>query len=174
MEEIWKDVPGYEGLYQVSNYGNILTLSDRWGKKRLLKPNKNNGNNYYAIDLHLNKKRKRFEIHKLVAMAFLDHKPNGHEMVVNHIDNDKSNNYLNNLELVSTRYNTSCHKKDVGVYWNKQKNKWLAHITINGLQIHLGYSIDKQDALNMYQKALANIHLYNGDNKEFRNKLKTL
>jgi hypothetical protein len=169
MQEIWKDIPGYEGLYQVSNYGNILTLSDRWGKQRLLK-NVLNAYNYYQVNLS----GKLYRVHQLVAMAFLSHKPNGYETVVNHIDNNPLNNRLDNLELVSNRYNSSCHRTDAGVSWDKRTNKWKGDIRIWKTKLYLGRFTDKQEALDMYQLALANIHLYNGDNKEFRNKLKTL
>lgn len=167
MKEIWKDIPGYEGLYQVSNLGEVLTLSDRWGNKRLLKKLISN-DGYYVINLYKNKNPKKFKIHQLIAMAFLDHIPNGHQIVVNHIDNNQLNNHVNNLELVSQRYNSSCHKTDVGISWNEERKKWRSQIIINRKDMFLGNFIDKQEALNMYQKALANTHLYNGDAKEFR------
>lgn len=168
--EIYKDIPGYEGSYQVSNYGNIKTLSDRWGRERILKTRINKGYSY--IGLYLNHKRKMCAVHQLVAMAFLNHTPNGYELVVNHIDNNPQNNYLDNLELVSIRYNSSCHKTDAGI--NLEKNMWRARIKINYKLLHLGSFSEKEDALNMYQKAVANLHLYNGNNKAFREALNNL
>ena len=164
MEKIWKDIPGYENVYQVSNYGEVKSL--KFGKERILKPGKNSGG-YYYVGLFKNDKKKSIVIHKLVAMAFLNHIPDGMTTIVNHIDNNPSNNFLDNLELVSQRYNASCHKQDVGVSWYKQKNKWFTKIHINK-QIHLGYFTNKQDAIDMYQKALNNQHLYQGDAKAFR------
>jgi hypothetical protein len=162
-KEIWKDIPGYIGLYQVSNWGNVKSLL-RGG--RILK-NDISICGYYRVTLYLNNKSKHMKVHKLVAMAFLGHIPNGHNEVVNHIDNNPLNNNLNNLEIVSQRYNASCHKIDAGVSWHAKNSKWVVHIHINK-KVYLGLFINKQDAIDMYQKALANIHLYNGDAKAFR------
>jgi len=157
QKEIYKDVPGYEGLYQVSNYGNVLSfINGRYGlrKEPKLKKQFLGDDGYYKTQLRNNKKAKTFRTHQLVAMAFLGHKPDGHDMVVNHIDNNKLNNHANNLELVSNRYNTSCHKTDVGASWDKTRNKWEAKIRINGKQMFLGRFDNKEDALNIYKETL--------------------
>ncbi len=168
MKEIWKDIPGYEGLYQVSNLGGVKSLSDRWGRERILKQCMHSTGRYY-LNLTKDGKLNSFKIHQLVAMAFLDHKPDGKlNIVVNHIDNNPLNNHVDNLELVSNRYNSSCHKTDVGISWDKTRDKWRTGIQINRKDITIGRYTDKQDALDAYQKALANIHLYDGDNKAFR------
>lgn len=164
MLEKWKDIPGYECLYQVSNMGNVKSL--KFSKERILKPRINKG--YLYVGLYINNTYKIFAIHQLVAITFLGHIPNGMETVINHIDNNQLNNCLDNIELVSNRYNSSCHKIDVGVHWAKDKNRWRSKITINNKGIHLGYYKDKEYALDMYQKALANQHLYDGDTKAFR------
>jgi len=164
MKEIWKDIPGYDGHYQVSNYGIVKSI--KFGNERILKPFMIKG--YKYIECYYNKIQKNFGIHQLVAMAFLGHQPDGMNTVVNHMDNNPLNNHVDNLELVSQRHNSSCHKKDVGVTWDKHVNKWKSSIYINGKNIHLGYFINKEDALDMYQKALDNIHLYDGDAKAFR------
>ena len=169
-KEIWKDIPGYIGLYQVSNWGQVKSL--KYGKERILKPS-NGKNKYLLVNLCKDKKIKAFTIHKLMAITFLGHTPDGNVTVVNHIDNNPLNNNLDNLELVTHRYNSSCHKVNLGIYWNKPINKWVTHIKIDKI-IHLGVFIDKQDALDMYQKALNNQHLYNGDNKAFRLALATV
>ena len=169
--EIWKDIPGYEGLYQVSNTGFVKPL------KYKNVPMTKGGidiHGYYRKQLCKDGKKKFFKVHQLVAMAFLGHKPDGQNMVVNHIDNNQLNNRLDNLELVSQRYNTHCHKDDVGVSFATSRNKWIASIYIKPNDIELGRFLNKQDALDMYQKALTNIHLYNGDNNAFRNALKEL
>ena len=174
-KEIYKDVPGYEGLYQVSNWGNVKSLSDRWGLRK--EPRKvvntiDKDTGYHIIILYKENKPKTFRTHQLVAMAFLGHQPDGTmNLVINHIDNNPSNNYVDNLELVTQRYNSSCHKKDVGVFWYKRYEKWQAQIMINKLTIYLGRYKNKEEAVQMYQKALANIHLYNNNNKDFRNVL---
>ena len=168
-KEIWKDIPSYEGLYQVSNWGQVKSL--KFGKERLLKLSLNTYG-YYKTILNTNK---TYTVHQLVAITFLNHKPNGFKTVINHIDNNKLNNNVENLELVSMRYNSTEYRTDVGACYDNSGVKikrWKAYIMINKKQFSLGYFLTKEEALEMYEKALNNKHLYNGDNNEFRNKLK--
>ena len=167
-EEIFKDIPGYDGVYQVSNYGTVKSL--KYGKKRIRKPSINN-NGYLIVGLHKDGKRKTYGVHVAVAMAFLEHAPDGMNSVVDHIDNNRLNNHVFNLQIISNRENSSRGKTDCGVYWSKRDNKWRAQIKIGDKTVHLGRFIYKQDGLNMYQKALENMHLFDEDNKEFRNML---
>lgn len=103
MEEIWKDIPGYEGLYQVSNIGRVLKPQHgaMFGKhlrkfpQKFLKP-KDNGHGYLLVSITLNKKSKNKYIHRLVAEAFIV-KPKG-KTQINHIDGVKANNRVENLE----------------------------------------------------------------------------
>lgn len=165
MIEQWKDIPGYECSYQASNMGYIKSL--KYGRELILKM-ATHKYGYKTVVLTKDGKQNSFSVHQLIAMAFLDHKPDGFGIVVNHIDNNPLNNRLDNLELVTQGTNTRTHKTDVGISWNKREKKWVSLIRINGPQLHLGYFKDKQEALDMYQKALANIHLYGGDAKVFR------
>ena len=147
MKEIFKPIPNYKN-YQISNYGNILSLNTN----SLMKPYINKGRK--QIHLYKNDKRKKYYIHQLVAMAFLNHKPCGLNLVVDHVDNNPLNNRLDNLQLISQRENSSKDKTDVGISWNKRRNKWRASIRINGKQKNLGRYVNKQDALNAYQNEL--------------------
>ena len=91
--EIWKDVIGYEGLYQVSNLGNVKSL--RFNKEKILKQ-RIGTKGYFAVCLRKDKIVKTKEVHQLIAIAFLNHKPCGYKLVINHIDfNQKNNNILN-------------------------------------------------------------------------------
>ena len=132
MQEIWKEVKGYDGIYEVSNLGNVKSV-DRIvlnkGKYPFLKNGKIikkriSTTGYYIITLCKNGVVKTFEVHKLVAMAFLNHKPNGHKLVIDHIDNNPLNNNLTNLQIISNRKNTSKDKtsKYNGVYFRKKTN----------------------------------------------------
>ena len=97
--EIWKDVKGYNGKYQISNCGRV------WSKKRqiYLKPAENN-NGYLSVMLYApNGKGKRELVHRLVAINFLDN-PNNYPCV-NHKDENKQNNHVTNLEWCSHKYN---------------------------------------------------------------------
>ena len=168
MNEIFKDLPDYDGVYQVSNFGNVKSL--KFGEGRILKPGINS-RGYLQVVLSKDCKKKGIKVHQLVAMAFLGHKPDGMNSVVDHIDNNPLNNHVDNLQIISNRENSSRGKKDVGIHWHKHANKWQAQINIGGKVIHLGLFTDKQEGLDQYQKALDNMHLFNGDKKQFKNQI---
>jgi hypothetical protein len=159
MEEIYKDIPNYEGLYQVSNFGNVKSL--KGGKERLLTPHYNE-RGYFQVGLTKKWKQKSYPIHKLVAMAFLSHVPNGNKIVVDHINNIPTDNRLENLQLISHRHNCSKDRvsssKYVGVSWNKPTRKWTASIHYKYKVIYLGRFINEQDAAEAYQNALSELN----------------
>lgn len=94
-EEIWKPVPGYEGLYEVSNFGRVRSL---FRYKKILKPSPN-WNGYTTAELWKGKRRKRISIHRLVATCFCDNPYN--KPFVNHKDETRTNNRADNLEWVT-------------------------------------------------------------------------
>lgn len=108
--EIWKDVVGYEGLYQVSNKGNVRSL-DHYAsngfkeilyKGRVLKWNRNK-KGYWSVMLCKQGKPKRFYVHRLVAEMFI---PNPHDLPeINHKDENQLNNCVENLEWCNRKYN---------------------------------------------------------------------
>lgn len=98
MEEIWKEIDGFDGDYLVSNLGNVKSL--KYGKERILKPRIQSG--YYKVLLYNNKKHE-YSIHRLVANAFI---PNPNNLPqVNHKDENKLNNCVDNLEWCTRKYN---------------------------------------------------------------------
>ena len=154
--EVFKDVIGYEGLYEVSNQGRVKSL--KYAKERFLKPQLNR-HGYYYVDLYKNCIRTTNKIHKLVAIAFLNHVPCKMKLVINHKDFCKTNNFVNNLEIVSSREN--CNRKHikssskyVGVSWGKHVNKWRSTIFIEGKTRHIGLFSDELEASQAYQRAL--------------------
>ena len=165
-QEIWKDVKGYKGLYQASDLGNIKSLSryvnHRCGKKiikeRILKPIVNHYG-YLFVNLFKKGIKKTITVHQLVAIAFLNHTPNGHKLVCNHINFNKQDNRVENLEIVTNRENTNkkhlkSTSKYTGVSWDKPLKKWAAYIHINIKKVHLGYYTNEYDAHLAYQNAL--------------------
>lgn len=105
LKEIWKDILGYEGLYQVSNLGNVKSLNYKHtGKERILKP-RPDGHGYYKVALCKNGKVKNFRIHRLVVEAFIGKIPKG--LVVNHINECPTDNRLENLEICTIRENVN-------------------------------------------------------------------
>ena len=99
MIEIFKDIEGYED-YQISNLGNVKSL--RFGKEKILKPVKD-GKKYLCVVLYKQGKHKMCKVHRLVAQAFIPN-PNNYQQV-NHKDEDKTNNQVNNLEWCDCQYN---------------------------------------------------------------------
>lgn len=104
MQEVWKDVKGYEGIYQVSNLGKVKSLEryqkdksqrNRHYKERILKLMKNKYG-YLIVDLKKDGRRKASTVHRLVAVAFISNPEN--KPCINHIDGNKQNNSIQNLE----------------------------------------------------------------------------
>lgn len=161
--EVWRNVIGYEGYYEVSNQGRVRSLSrtvlTKRGRKQFYKGRMmvgtDNGVGYKKLALSKGGKQKYFYIHQLVAMTFLNHTPDGHTLVVDHINGVKTDNNVDNLRIVSNRDNTTtCHRKDrnslssnfAGVCYHKLTNKWQAGLKINGKRIYLGVHTTELEA----------------------------
>lgn len=112
--EIWKAIKGYEGLYEVSNLGNVKTLKNN----KVLKPYISNAK-YLLVSLYKNGKRKHKTIHRLVAEAFIPNIEN--KTQVNHIDGNKQNNNVKNLEWTSASENLK-HAYAIGIKKVSSKN----------------------------------------------------
>jgi hypothetical protein len=170
MKEIWKDIPDYEGLYQVSNLGRVKSLPKEWivgngtikrHSGKILKLHANRYG-YLNVGLRKNLKSKEFKVHQLVAMAFLNHKPCGHKLVIDHINDNKLDNKVENLQIVTQRYNSrktqgKYSSQYKGGYWDKGKKKWIAQIQIGGKRKFLGTFTDEYEAHLAYQNALKQI-----------------
>jgi hypothetical protein len=164
MEEIWKDIPGYEGYYQASSFGRIKTLD------RLVSNGKNSkrrlnsricslvmgSKGYLNVSINKEGRRRTIDVHKLVAMAFLDHVPNNFERVVNHIDFNRLNNKPSNIELTTQRKNSNkkhlkSTSKYTGVKWHKSSSRWRATIVYKGETEYLGDFKDESKASMAYE-----------------------
>ena len=112
MEEVWKDIQGYDGLYQVSNFGRIKSFHPRYKTARILKIHKRT-NGYMYICLHKDKKLFSVDVHRLVAQAFVENpKPNEYKYVL-HLDDNQENNVYTNLKWGTQKENcnTEHHHK---------------------------------------------------------------
>ena len=104
-KEIWRTIEGYKGLYEISSLGNVRSLNYRHtGRTQLLKPTMERLG-YLQVGLSKNGKRKRYKVHRLVAQAFLTKTEGLPE--VNHIDENKQNNCVDNLEWCDRSYNVN-------------------------------------------------------------------
>ena len=158
--EVWKDIPNYEGRYKVSNLGNVRSFN--YNKVKLMKtPLDNYGR--AVTSLRRNNKTKTYRVHILVAKAFLKHKPCGMKIVVDHINNNRLNNKLYNLQLITHRQNVSKDIKEstskyTGVFFRKSTGKYVSSIRLNGKSKHLGYFTDEKEAAQAYQNELKKIN----------------
>jgi len=163
-QEIFKDIKGFEGFYQISNFGRVKSLSRKFSPtERILKVGINS-QGYYSTNFSKDGKLKSYAPHHLVWDAFGNKKRNGMKLQVDHIDNNRLNNRIDNLQLLSnrencTKYNLQNDKstsKYVGVCWNGKK--WQAGININGKTKYLRSFTNEYDAHLAYQKALGEIN----------------
>ena len=159
--EVWKNIPSFKN-YQVSNLGNVRSLNYRKTGKTKVLIKSLNSRGRYSVNLYKNNKMySGLNISVLVAKAFLNHKPNGGKIVVDHINNIKKNDNLYNLQVITQRENSTKDRKGtskyVGVYWNKSSSKWQSTIYINGKYKYLGIYKSEQKASQAYQNELKNI-----------------
>jgi hypothetical protein len=134
--EIWKDVIGYEGLYQVSNLGSVKSIYYKNGKtlKPLLCTNK-----YLMVNLYKNKKSSPQLIHRLMYEAFYGIK-SCTKYVIDHIDNNKLNNNLDNLQYITNRQNSYKDKTSKSGHHNIYLNSgsYLVRLRINNIKKSIG------------------------------------
>lgn len=109
----WFDIPNYDGLYQINEYGDIRSCSYKHnGGWLVLKPRSIRG--YLCVDLYFNGRRKTVRNHQMVAIVFLGHNLDNPQVTVNHKDFNSKNNYKDNLEIISLRENSS-YKSNRGI-----------------------------------------------------------
>lgn len=155
--EIWKDIVGYEGKYQVSNYSRVKSLGryikGRVGNyvfrnEKILIPDKSSG--YFRVRFD-----RWFSVHRLVAIAFIDNPHN--KTCVNHKDENKLNNTLSNLEWLTHRENIiysvtkNSKTKISGVNWIERMGGYQCSIVFNNKKHYLGFTKDLELAKKKVQ-----------------------
>lgn len=173
MKEKWLKIKEYEGLYQISNLGRVRSLerivssnSPRHKnkvvkRKGMIKAVCKDDRGYSIIQLSKNGIAKTIKIHVLVWDHFGEKNRNGRILQVDHINQDKGNNSIANLQLLTTRQN--CSKKQfkqkksssyVGVTWHEQIGRWKAQLHLAGKTTYLGVFKTEIEASECYQNKL--------------------
>ena len=168
--EIWKDIVGYEDYYQCSNLGRVKSLDRivirvdnvKINLKSKFRKNRFDKDGYLFVKLSKNGSDKSYKVHQLVAMAFLNHKPCGLKKVVDHKNNIKTDNRLDNIQVISNRKNCSKDRvgssKYTGVCFCKQTGKWKSQINNKGKHFNLGRFDSEIEAYEVYSLELDRIN----------------
>lgn len=173
--EVWGDVPEIKGFYQISDLGRVKSF-----RKKAPYIMSVSIERYCQVRFKITPKNYYFRVHKLVAMVFLNHKPDGTQtIVVDHINNEKLDNRLSNLQLITQRENvakiilTNKTSKYKGVSYRKKEKVYSSCVIYNGKNINLGCFKTEDEASEYYQNALKAIK--NGDEiiRKVRLKIKT-
>lgn len=157
MQEIWKDIKGFEGYYQVSNFGNVKSLyrivkrgtNYKSVNERILRPYFHGG--YPEVVLTISGNKRTFPIHRLVAEAFI---PNPNNLpIINHKDENPSNNCVDNLEWCTYSYNLSYN--NIRVKSAISKRKAIRQYTKDGIFIkEWSHAREAAEALNLNKRAI--------------------
>ena len=131
-------------------------------REKILNPTKSS-DGYLSVNLYKNGNRDRKRIHQLVGEAFFNVKSNGKDIVIHHINNNKSDNNVVNLEVTTQRDNCITHAKKTskyrGVCWCKQIKRWKAQLMVNGKIEYLGVFKNEEEAYAVYLKRLKEVGL---------------
>lgn len=156
MKEIWKDIEGFEGVYQVSNLGQVKSVR----KNKILKPALGK-NGYKKLTLSYKGKIYYYRISRLVGLYFVENPYN--LPIINHKNRIKTDDFADNLEWTSVRENT-CHgitEKELPIGVTSCRNKFRARIEINKKCIHIGYFNTPEEASEAYINKLKELNIEN-------------
>jgi hypothetical protein len=151
MQEIWKDIKGYEGMYQVSNLGRVKSLKRKGRRRDTIMKGVVGNRGYRIIVLRNNKHRQQIVAHRLAAIAFIPNPENKKE--VNHKDFDKLNNHVDNLEWCTPKENTRHALYNGRMNWDnavrgeKHGRSKFTEDQVKGIKSHLRDGIKNQRQL---------------------------
>lgn len=158
MEELWKPLFGFEEMYEISTFGNVRSKDNlrrgiynsvRHCKGKLLSPCENNGG-YMQVNLRKNGRGKKYLIHRLVALTFI---PNPMPLLynqINHKDEDKHNNHVENLEWCDPLYNN--HYGTARARTTEKRSKKVGQYTLSGELVNV-WDSTRECGRNGYQQA---------------------
>lgn len=166
--EIWKDITGYKGIYQISNHGRLRRIWKKSrrnpeGKLKILNCSLSN-DGYCKADLWKNKKRKTYRIHRLVSFEFIENPLNKPQ--VNHIDGNKINNHVDNLEWctcsenIKHAYKTGLKKFTGKIYGEKNGSSKLTQKQVDQIKELKGLKKQKEIAkmFNVSPRTISDIY----------------
>ena len=167
MKKEWRDVVGYEGLYKVSNYGEVYSVK----RGRCLNPFNKSG--YLYVQLYKNTQMKNIAVHRLVMFSFTD--PLKWKEIVNHLDFNKHNNNIKNLEWVTNSENIKHRLKHygcsklIGIKKANSIRRFYNTIIINELELSKIYNVNKTTIHNIVQNKTYYDKNYIPPNRKFKN-----
>lgn len=132
MDEVWKDIEGYEGLYQVSSLGKVRSLPRNTTSGKILKPITHK-NGYLFVVLCKDGKAKLYKVHRLVALAFVPNDDPQYKIEVNHINEKKNDNRVSNLEWCTKSYNINYGSRNEKC--SLKKSKPVKQLSLDGTLI---------------------------------------
>lgn len=140
-KEVWRDIEGYEGLYQVSDQGRVKSLGHKWRKsERILKPVVRQ-DGYQVVNLYAGGKPKTFKVHRLVCQAFHENPDNKPQ--VNHINEIKTDNRASNLEWATARENSNFGTRTERL--GKAQSKPVGQYTRDGALVKIWPSVSEAE-----------------------------
>lgn len=179
MQEVWKDVKGFEGVYEISNLGRLASHKTRNGlsKERNILSNVNSKGGYFAVVLEYKDKIRHSRIHRLVYEAFIGELPIGHHYHIHHKNHDKQDNRVENLELLSAKEHHQADIDSRNIKGMNDYNKFIKPKTIlqytKGGDFVSSYpnSEEAYKATGICARTI--MHVCNGDTNGKGNKYKT-
>ena len=168
--EVWRDIAGYEGMYQVSDLGRVRSL--KYGKVRVLKPNKNKYG-YLVVGLSKENKRKTVKVHRLVASAFIPNDDDS-KTQINHRNEDKTENKVSNLEWCTAQYNLTYNDLHHRRKCRKPVRDKIKPLYNHKLSISDNIALFKEQGVECSRSTVIQLRRNLGLTKNKRDKLKPL